>query len=204
MRIKLTSKKALLVYMTGIAIAMGAASLLQNGSRKRLKFMVEKPGEKLKEVKVQEEAFQEKLKEKEDHLVEGRVEKLKGLISEKIFGTLEPKPVVEIAAVKSPKKKKARLEDFIGKAKVAKSLKDAVVEYISHDMEERLEEMGMDRERLETIVDAVAERTEEIMLSFKMEEILEEGKTLEEQVIRVIEAIRPELLKEIAKIKEEF
>jgi len=180
MIINLRDKKSL-VCLIGIAIAIGVAILLQEKS-KRIEFSIKETGneKETKEARRKIKSIKKGLKEKEQQLIEGRAGKIKERVSKGIS-----------------KKSSESLDEFISKAKIAKVLKDAVVEYITDGMEDKLEELGVNKDKLKKTVNLVAETTEQVLLSLDIEELVETDKPLKDQILRVVKKIRPALLEQL-------
>ncbi|MFQ5647733.1 MAG: hypothetical protein ACE5FW_00695 [Candidatus Aenigmatarchaeota archaeon] len=176
MKVHLTKKKVL--YLAGIATAIGVASVLHERSKEKAE-----ETKKSRELRTRIASFKGKLREKERHLVEGRI----GRIKLKIDRMVPKKP-------KHAKKPKEEPLEEIDKAKVAKALKDAVIDYITEEMEDKLEDMEIRRPELERMVDLVAEKTEQVLLSIGLEDFIKKNEALEKEIVQVLRVIRPKLL----------
>jgi predicted transcriptional regulator len=118
--------------------------------------------------------MKEKLEEKEAQLAEGKIESLKKRIQRAEKTGLGLKPI-----------------------------REAVVDYVTEDIEDKLSHIGISKRRLNKIVKEVHNRTEEILALTDVEKLVNNSDTPQDQVASVIRAIRPQLLEEIKKIRKD-
>ncbi len=81
-------------------------------------------------------------------------------------------------------------------------LKETVKKYITDDLREKLEDMGLGADRRRQILEKVKDSTDIILADTDMDKHLEEDMDLEEQALKLIEVIRPRLTKELQKIRK--
>ncbi len=176
-------KEHLKLYMLGAAAAVGLAIVLQNqlGNRVQLSLGTAKkdPPRGLDRVKVQIKEVKNKLKGKEKKLKEGHAIFLKDIIG-------------DIAMAKSPKKDVAELEK-------KRKLKEAAVDYIAEEMEEKLEDIGMKRKDLMKIVDSVSDVAEAIIDGENLVAVIRKFDDLSDQLTFLMKKIHPKLIQAIKK-----
>ncbi|MEE9405917.1 MAG: hypothetical protein V3V26_00760 [Candidatus Aenigmarchaeota archaeon] len=177
-------KEHLKLYMLGVAAAVGLAIVLQNqlGNRVQLSLGTAKkdPPKGLDRVKVQIKEVKNKLKGKEKKLKEGHTIFLKDIIG-------------DIAMARSPKKDVAELE------KKKRKLKEAAVDYIAEEMEEKLEDIGMKRKDMMKIVDSVSDIAEALIEGENLVAVIRKFDDLSDQLTFLMKKIHPKLIQAIKK-----
>ena len=175
-------KEHLKLYMLGAAAAVGLALVLRNQLGNRVQFSIgatkKDPPKGAGRVKLQLKEVKRKLKGKEKKVKEGHVIFLKDIIG-------------DIAMAKSPRKDAAELR------KKKEKLKHAAVDYISEEMEEKLESMGMKKEDMKKIVDSVSEVAEVLIETQDLDSVIKKFETLDEQLEYLMKRIHPKLIEAI-------
>jgi hypothetical protein len=167
------------LYMLGAAAAIGLALALQKHLGDRVEFSIKQaeqsnPGKGksiVNEVK-------RKLKMKENKAKEGHAIFLKDIIG-------------NIALAKSPKKDAADLE------KKKEKLKEAAVDYIAEEMEEKLESIGMKKEDMRKIVESVSSIAESLIEGEDLDGVIGKFKDLDKQLEYLMKRIHPKLIQAI-------
>lgn len=178
-------REHLKLYLLGAAAAIGLAIALQQhlGDRVKLSFgKGEEEDEGKPRAKLDLSGLKGHFEKKEKSVALGNVFFLKNLL-----GALPAK------AADPPKK--GELE------KKKEALKKAAIDYITEEMEEKLDSIGMKRGDMEKIVDSVSELADSIIEAEDLGAVIGKFKDLDSQLTFLIKKIHPKLVEAIKKRK---